>query len=903
MRRSEHTLNQHLDACMQERCYTMHVRELRKLDHQHAIDATQPEAPLRLQVYNQQTGSQKREILDKANYLYTLIPRRHGKVSVRGKKKGKTKKQGDTQSEFADDFFLTQKQGAPGMYVEAPESPRKRPPNMWDYDEETKEIVVNANTAQMRKVYPSMMNEARYSQPLPVDRTKIEKFNSKYYKPSRIDRDNADGMDNGKGKKKLTFSDRKNRGKSQGSRSGTLVDMDADDDNWKKADLFQDGIEHNSDAEVSLHPLLMQGSGGKKPTSLLDQVRGNDDRKGSQTLSPSRSPVKGGKLAPLGAGSKSAMTPSPVKPLLSGFSNDEDEDGTGVVKPKKKWKRVKRRKKGAQTSGTDDDELKDNTGEDGNEHGHHRKIVKKVRMLRKINGKYVDASQYDEEATKSLMGEKRVIRTRTVVKRYRVPSSSTMGDGSDEGDGQDDVDAGEGRLHDTIGNAAELARQGIVSGRGDKGQYESARSGTGGAESSGLRVSGRQGEDASNDSSRSPQRGDQGGAASSKSPREGGDNGVGSSRRSGSPGIDSANGGSRRSGSPRQGGDNSASSSRRNGSPGKEGLGEGTSSMKDGSPGRGDSSRKATNQEQDDVNDSERSPGKNSLNAKDGSPRGQYGEDANGALGSNRTGDKFNSSRDAGDKSADPNSREAHQGEGGTASGAARNGSPARSSARDGNRSPSPSQRNDDVSYNSGRQTGARRGRWMDDYSDEEGRSPDSSWRSGRRYRNMSPNSVRSQRYNQGHGAQASGWRQTWRLKLEDPELASSPSARNRSPPGRNTVGTGRRIPFFSLYRDKEELKRVFLESPCQYEDSRPVALIATAPNVLSQIVDQHRDEHPLLPVSGMLTMVQVDKGLRSSDQNSIRESARSRAIPNAESSRTVKSDSAKCHNEDCRFI
>ena len=343
--------------------------------------------------------------------------------------------------------------------------------------------------------------------------------------------------------------------------------------------------------------------------------------------------------------------------------------------------------------------------------------------------------------------------------------------------------------------------------------------------------------------------------------------------------------------------------------------------MKDGSPGRGDSSRKTKHQDQNGsyATDSEQSPGKNSFKgAKDGSHGGQYGEEANGALSSNRTGDKRNSSRDVDDKG-----REAHQyedmsrPEGSMVSGSPRtNGSPAmsdktnenepwkRTSARDGPTSPSASQRKDDISHNSARQKGARRGRWMDEYSDEEGGSPDSSWRSGRRYRNMSPNSSRSQRYNhQDPGAQGSGWRQTWRLRLDERDLASSPGARNRSPPGRNTVGTGRRIPFFSLYRDKEELKRVFLESPCQYEDSRPAALIATAPNVLSQIVDQHRDEHPLLPVSGMLTMVQVDKGLRSSDQNSIRESARSRAIPKQESSRTVKSDSSKCHNEDCRFI
>lgn len=111
----------------------------------------------------------------------------------------------------------------------------------------------------------------------------------------------------------------------------------------------------------------------------------------------------------------------------------------------------------------------------------------------------------------------------------------------------------------------------------------------------------------------------------------------------------------------------------------------------------------------------------------------------------------------------------------------------------------------------------------------------------------------------------------------------------------------GRRIPFTGLYRDREEMKRIFLESPLQYEDAERSSLMSGRKNIYGQVVDQQSDgEQPILPVSGMLAMLHINKGFQSSRREE--ESARIRS--SRTSARTTASTARQSDpSEDVRFI
>lgn len=935
----------------------MHVKELRKLHHQCAIDATQPEIPPRLQVYNQQNGSLKREALDKANYLYTLIPRRHGKVGTKPKKKGKPKREKETPAEvpIADDFFLTQKEGKPGLYIGSVETPRKRPPNMWDFDEQKGVITTTENTAQMQKLYPSMVDRDRVSQSAgSLQRAKIEKFNQRYYKPSRIAGDRQEPSE----LKENRISKQKQR---DPRRTKDQSEVDINDSSWR--------IDHENDGEVSLHPLLQTSE--SKPVSLRDQIRNEK----SNPSSPSKSPTK---LAPMESSSETDASASPVKSLLSGFTQDNtDSMNKDLVKPKKKWKRVKRRKKDhnepeEETTVTDDN-------------GHRKKIVRKVRMLRKVNGQYVDASQYDEEMTKSSSEERRVIKTRTVLKRYRVPSSSTRDDDNEEG-------GSSGKLQDILdlkaisggigGNQEQLEHSGGDSSSeatsprregGGSSSYDSRDELDGGESPGSQKRSSRRNEskdkvqssrDGAEEKRKTEER-ERNRSPRSKNETQDGEEGTEArnaeeSQNSGSPDSKA------KAKSPRSGQSGVEDDERRKLEQDKtnETLSKDkTKASQDSEDDEDDEARKSkkhgngspdsknktkTSQDgEDDTEDAEarksKKDGNGSPNSKNKTKTSQDSEDdeddearkstkdGNGSLDSEN---KTKSSQDVTDGSTQDNDTKTELTVSQTATPDDKHHQNANASLHatkvnaasntEAETLPNPqkpdessgdtkSNLNEDSKQSSqvdtwasdnihGRRSNRHR-RWDDDYYDEDEIFHSNRYSSKRRRRYGTPNSVRSQIPGRYDCDDVGSGRRRWRSPLDD-DFHLAPLARPTAATVRCAIGAkqGRKIPFTSLYRNKEEVKRMFLESPAHYEDSRPVSLLASEQNVLCQVIDEQKDENPLVAISGMLAMGGVNKGLRSTNQNTARESARTRATHSGGSA-LVRSDSSKVHNDDVRFI
>ena len=409
MRKTERALSPTLEKYEQERFYSAHVKQLRKIEASPPlIDTTQPETPLHFLNANRLAATARIEAMERANFWYGLIPKRHeAKLSfhpVESLRRGKTRTSYGNKRDASEGFFLTQKESGPECYVGAAKTPEKRPPNMWDFDEKSQEMATSEKTAQMKKVFPSMAETAPVSPQSSVDartRSENDKFQKKYYKPSRLDERHATFAENGEEKgdgdeKERVGNDPTDRrryggksimnGKERTPRNGEKKKHDKAKSEREKKKLLNesddvvevngtdDGInlgadpfaqpEKSVDEDVELHPLLRENEDGdeKKPVPLLEQFKG---RPGSPNRRSKLAPLEPMEASPEeGSAGAASSSKAPLPPIANESKGEDDDDDE--ADRKQKWKRVKRKKKGLLTLPDENrTETKANEGSDG----------------------------------------------------------------------------------------------------------------------------------------------------------------------------------------------------------------------------------------------------------------------------------------------------------------------------------------------------------------------------------------------------------------------------------------------------------------------------------------------------------------------------------------------------------
>lgn len=358
MRRQEHKANPRLDSCAQEHHYAAHVKTLIDIDsHKHLIDATEPEMPPRLRVYNQQNSEAKKDILAQSNYYYSMIPHKGSKGATKAQKR--SVKPETSSKDPSSDFFLTLMGGNASDFVDATsEKKRVRPMNMWDFDENAKEIVTSRTTnkvPQRKNVYPEV-ESAR-------NKKLKQKFNSRFYHPERLNETAKHHTET-----IIKLSDGEDPLQEEESVHEVPefhVDEPEPEPSNKRREVFEELASEEMDDEgpeehrakteedvqvvtieeppvvvateeeakdeefAGLNPLLADSLSGifgeqkPKSLSLIDQVRISSEKKKNHPVPKNRNRASLTPLKPLGTESHSSVTlKAPLKPLVATLSKD-----------------------------------------------------------------------------------------------------------------------------------------------------------------------------------------------------------------------------------------------------------------------------------------------------------------------------------------------------------------------------------------------------------------------------------------------------------------------------------------------------------------------------------------------------------------------------------------------------
>lgn len=354
MRREEYCVNPTIDGFKQESDYTMHVIKLQKAKT--VINTTPIEPPPHFKQQKDYNQKLRKDMFVQSEFLRSLIPTKENPLphqpKVRDyneifrnkksniKKSSRKAKNRNHESPLPSQFFLTENHNQKYM---TPTS-AKRPINYYDFDKEsyspTGETILSVQSDSTD--YDHNINES----PVPKNQIKkqkelSEKFNSRYYKPSRLNETGNSEDDTSNNGQTYRFNLNSN---------DNLTGIEVDDNDFDY-DLILKSSKNHADKNRSKSTPKPNSSRNKRTNNLSDTENTSssnekkDDSISEAFVSNNNSPTKNKQIKNKSKESPIKKTKKyPISPSQQLAKLDQSKSSTPISQSEKRMIRVKRKR-------------------------------------------------------------------------------------------------------------------------------------------------------------------------------------------------------------------------------------------------------------------------------------------------------------------------------------------------------------------------------------------------------------------------------------------------------------------------------------------------------------------------------------------------------------------------------